>query len=420
MKIAHISQTYPPMVSGAAFNAARLAQGLAERGHQVLVLTASDIGQAYVKESQNLRVERLKSLHNPTRAKGRFVLWAKTPIHRALKHFRPDVIHLHDPFSMGIAALQMSKRLEIPVAFTAHQLPWFITPYLPAGQALAERTLWQYSRWINSRCQQMIAPTATVAAEMRTRGGIYARVIEYGIDLERFQPSPPDPYEEARLRARYGLRPDAPIILHVGRLDVDKQVATVIRAAGAALQHEDGQLLIVGDGQERRQLMRIAEASGLRDRCCFTGFVYPEGDLPGLYRLAAFFATASEIETQGIVLLEAMASGLPVVAVEATCIPEIIHHGRNGFLAPPGDVEAMALGMVQLLSNSELGKKMGQAGTQIARSYTWTRALDQHEALYLRLASQRQEFVSLRRVIEVRSRPGRVVKTPDPAKDGSF
>ena len=146
-----------------------------------------------------------------------------------------------------------------------------------------------------------------------------------------------NPAKDDGLLEKYHLDPNLPIILHVGRLDADKRVPVVIRAAAKVMEQVPAQLLVVGDGECRESLMDLSRQLGIDNRSSFPGFVDLNTDLPDLYRLSTVFTTASEIETQGLVLLEAMASGLPIVAVDATCIHEVVKNQINGYLIPPGD-----------------------------------------------------------------------------------
>jgi 1,2-diacylglycerol 3-alpha-glucosyltransferase len=145
---------------------------------------------------------------------------------------------------------------------------------------------------------------------------------------------------------------------------------------------------VIGDGEHHEDLVNLAEQLGIGEHSHFPGFVSPTGDLPELYRLASVFTTASEIETQGLVLLEALASGLPVVAVDATCIPELVIDGKNGFLVPPRDTDAMADRLDTIISNHSLSERMGRFGQAVVQEHSSTTALNKHEALYQELHAQ--------------------------------
>ena len=385
MKIAYISQSYPPMISGAAIVAHRLAEGMAIRGHSIFVLAASDQGKAYTTEDENCRVVRLDSLPNPKRANQYFVPGSFNKIIQQIEDFHPDIVHIHDVLSMGAAGLRAARRNRIPAVATIHQLPWFVCAYLPDLPKLKhsiERILWAYSRWLNNQCETMIVPTRTISETILKQGGFKTIDISNGVDLGRFRPKSKSSREANSLYRLLGFDPAIPIILHVGRLDVEKQVDLVLQAGAEVLKQMDAQILVVGDGECRKELIELANDLGISDRCKFPGFLDPVDEIPAVYQIASVFTTASEIETQGLVLLEAMASGLPVVAVKATCIPEVIINNINGILARPGDIGAISTGLVDILSNPTRAGQMGKIGRLVAERHSIEKSMNQHEDLY--------------------------------------
>lgn len=385
MRIAYICQSYPPMISGASLAVQRLAEGMAARDHVVLVMTASERGEAYTEEFDNLKVRRLRAFQNPLRVDQSFLLWDRNIISAEFKEFKPQILHLHDPLNLGVAGLVTARRLQIPVALTLHQVPRFVSAYLPNVPALqntVESGLWSYGSWLLQQCEKVIVPSHAIAEEIHSHDIQRPNVISNGIDLHTFNPDPPDPSERETLCLRYGLDPDLPVVLHVGRLDVDKQANLVIRASAQAINQVDAQLLIVGDGRQREELIELCANLGIGRFCHFPGFVETNGDLPGLYRLAAVFVTASEIETQGLVILEAMASGLPVVAIKATCIPELVQDNVNGYLSQPGEVGQMSEQVLRILMSPNRAKEMGRVSRALAQEHSIDKSIDNHEELY--------------------------------------
>ena len=374
------------MVSGAALVAQRLAQGMVRRGHTVMVLAASDRGPAYQRNEAGVRVVRLRAYPNPARVGQRFVLWPGTAADRALRAFRPDVIHLHDPLQLGLAGVIAGRALGVPVVLTLHAMPGLAAAYAPAvpGLRWAVQTLaWGYGTWLSHFCQGVVVPSRVMADLINNRTGLAAHMIGNGVDLDRFRPQPAFAGEARALRARYGLHPTLPVILYVGRLDKEKRADMVIRAAAELVRAGQAQLVLAGDGRQRPGLERLTARLGLTERTTFTGFVEASDDLPGLYRLASAFTIASEVETQGVAVLEAAASGLPVVTVQATAMPELVEDGVTGYLAAPGDYHAMGTRLAELLAHPTCAQAMGRAGREkMAQSHSHTRTLEQHDALY--------------------------------------
>lgn len=385
MRIAYLSQSYPPMVSGAALAVQQLAEGLAVRGHQILVVAASERGYAYRTRMDGLRVARLHSLPNPFRVGQRFLPWLDRATAAELHAFCPDILHLHDFSPVGLAGLRAVRALNVPVILTLHLLPPSLSTYAPPLPGLRQMTdagLWAYYDWVAQQCRAVATPTRASADIVRAHIRCDPVVLSNGVQLARFTPQPLSPDEGQRLRRKYHLDLRLPVILSVGRIDVEKRMDVIVRAAAEAMRSARAQLLVVGDGTRRAAAIRLSAELGIRDRSHFPGFVPALGDLPGLYRLASVFVMASEMETQGLAGLEAAASGLPIVAVRATALSELVHDGLNGYLVAPGDAEAMAVQMSLLLRNPERARKMGEAARSLAERHSLESALAAHQEFY--------------------------------------
>ena len=399
MRIAYLTQSYPPMISGAAFSAQQIAEAMAGRGHQVLVIAASDREHPYHTHKVNISILRLRSFNNPLRVNQRLIAHPRRLTMEALRQFRPDVIHAHEPVQMGMLALEYTKRASIPVTLTAHQLPWFIASYLPESlKPFVERTLWTVARRMLGNYTSVIAPTQTISTIIKQMTGIQASVISYGLDLGAFHP-PLSPDDATATRTRLNLPAYVPVLLHVGRLDTDKRVDKVIRAAVQPIRESEAHLLIVGDGCQKNSLIRLCRKLGIEGRVHFAGYISPQDGLPEIYQACNVFVTASEIETQGIVLLEAAASGLPIVAVNATCIPEIVHDGVNGFLSGSTDRDGLSHAMSLLVRDGNKATQMGRTSRTLAERHELRFTIDAHEQLYRQLIQQermeRFTFLSL-------------------------
>ena len=391
MRIAYLTQSYPPMVSGAAIFAGKLAENIAQREHHVLVIAASDRGAPYLVKNEKLSLLRLRSYPNPMRTGQCFILPARRAVLRALYDFQPDLIHSHDPFQLGLAGVAYARHARIPVALNIHQLPWFVASYVPDVVGLrgyVESALWSYARWLLKKFTFVVTPTQTITNIIADMTGIKSQSITYGIELQTFHPRSSSDCETA-LRTKLNLPSNTPVILHVGRLDTDKRVDQVIKAAACAMHKTDAHLLIVGDGRQKTTLMKLCKSLGIENRCHFPGYVSMEAGLPEIYRLANLFVTASEIETQGIVLLEAAASGLPIVAVRATCIPEIVHDGVNGYFAESNENNALGNAIVDLLLNPNRAKTMGKTSRWLVQEHNVLTTYNNYERLYADLIRQK-------------------------------
>jgi hypothetical protein len=238
MRIAMINQSYYPMVSGASIVMQRLAEGMVAREHAVLVVAASERGPAYLLETGNLRQVRIASWRNPLRAGQRFNLNSKNAVFKALEEYSPQLVHLHEPLQMGAAGAEYCRRSGIPCLLTLHALPVLVASYapnLPGLRRTIETLVWFISRSLADQFPCVVTPTQMVADLVSRELHLAARVISNGVDLNAFQTGPLEPAEEAFWRAKLAIPPDVPVILHVGRLDSDKQVDVAIQAAALAM-----------------------------------------------------------------------------------------------------------------------------------------------------------------------------------------
>lgn len=391
MRIAYLTQSYPPMISGAAIVAEQLAKEMAERGHQVLVIAASDREQPYISLQKNITVLRLKSIRNPMRVGQRFLLYPRSAVMKALVEFKPEIIHGHEPWLCWIG-FEYARRMNIPTTLTMHMLPWFVAGYLPRQSILhkmTERASWMYFRIFARNFTSIITTTKTASRMISKKTGIHHDMISCGIDMRMFYP-PLSPDFETATRTRLNLPPNIPIILHVGRLDPEKNVDRILQAAALAMRQSNAHLLIVGDGREKSALMKLSQSLGIANRTHFSGYLSAKDGLPDIYRMASLFVMASEIESQGLVLLEAAASGLPLVAVDATSIPELVRDGVNGYLSKPGDVRSLAAAMEKLLRDPKIARQMGRESHIFAKQYDLQKVREMHEQLYDKLIKQQK------------------------------
>lgn len=385
MRIAYLTQSYPPMVSGASLAVQMLAEGMAMRGHDVLVLTSSDVGRAYSQRSGRLTVHHNHSSINPFRVGQRYTRWSYRENMKLLGDFQPDVVHTHDPLQLALTGLIYCRKKAVPIAITTHQLPWFVMAYLPDGSTagkIIERGLWRYSNWLLRRFDAVISPTTTIANMINEKTGVASHVINYGIEPDWFYAEKNKDAENVFWRRKFNIPPDVPILLHVGRLDMDKNVEIVVRAVARTIIKNRAHLLVIGDGTEKSRLVKLCEDLGIGDCSHFPGYVTSRSHLADIYRIADVFITASEIETQGIVLIEAAACGLPIVAVDATCVAEIVRNGENGYLTNPKDINGLSKRVNWVIENPKLAESMGQAGIAISQKYNQLGTLGHHDELY--------------------------------------
>jgi glycosyltransferase involved in cell wall biosynthesis len=388
------------MISGAAIAVERLAQGMAERGHHVLVIAASEKIHPYHSVNGNMTVLRLKSIHNPLRVGQRFLLYPRTEVMNILQNFRPDIIHAHEPLLCWIG-FEYAKRNNIPNTLTVHMLPWVAAALFPdfiGIRKMFENIGWMYLKALSRKTTSLITTTTVASNVVEKKLGLHTETIPGGIDTKVFRPLPALDRGTAT-RTRLNLSPDVPIILHVGRLDTEKNVNRIIQASVPVIQQTNAHLLIVGDGRERSALMKLGQTLGIADHIHFAGYISMEDGLPEIYRMATVFVMASEVESQGLVLLEAAASGLPLVALDTTTISEIVHDQVNGYLVKVGNIPALSMAISKIINDPEMAREMGSESRKLAQNYDSLHVQELHEQFYTRLIEPRKVRSHSRRLL---------------------
>lgn len=385
MRVALTTDSFIEGQGGVSTAVATLARNLRQRGHRVVVYTAADPNHT----QKDLDVVGLRALHYERFPGGRAPL-APISLVQELAEFNPDVIHNHSMGTMGIQALAAARLLGIPILGTCHVFLAGFLQYAPIsleGIPLTEDMAWRYTTTFFNRFPQVTTPSATMQRELTARGlRVPVVAISNGVDTGLFQP---------RNNHRQP-NPNHITLLHVGRLGREKRVDAVLRAfANLASAHPNVRLLIVGDGPEANALNKMAAALGVADRVKFMGFV-PHNRLPEIYRQADIFVTASTIETQGLVVLEAMASGLPIVGVDAMALPDLIRHGANGYLVKPGNEMALAASMTQLIQSVELRHYMGRKSRSLALQHSLPKISLAYECLYQDVIAKSPQSVLVR------------------------
>lgn len=387
MRIAHICQTYYPMINGQAQMTRQLAEGLSSLGHENLVFSASDRGEPYKTSMSGVKLERARSFMNPLRVGQNFYLWPFNNLISALDNFMPNIIHVHDPLTPALLVKLAKKWHAVPTVITLHQVPRFISAQISnksLDRIQIEDLLWKYGKWILRNFDHVVAPTATVAYEIKANTGVDASAISNGIDLRIFMPRKKNKVSHNALLEKYGIDPDKPIILHVGQINYEKRVDIVAKAALDTLQIHDGQFLVVGNGTALNSIKSLCEESEVSSKCHFLGYVGSRHELASLYQLSTVFVTASPIETQGLVLLEAAASGLPIVAAAATAIPELVHNNRNGYLVHGNDTSNYVDAILSILKSNRVQQAMGLESYKIAKQHDLRLTVEEYEDLYTR------------------------------------
>ncbi len=397
MRIVIATAVYHPMINGVAVFSYNLARGLVGRGHEVMVICPSQNGKNYTEIEDGVKVCRLKSVQakiypdqiHPVPKKRklfykhgfRVSVFPQREIKRALNSFQPDVVHVQVSDPIGLSVVGYARRHQIPVVTTEHNQPDVITDQLKLGllKKPVDALLSAYFVNRQSKSDFVTMPTKKAIEDLVWSRGkdfnVPIAAVSNGVDLSSFKPGRPS----AEFYKKYGLNENCKTVLNLGRVDPEKNVGMVVEAFLLAEKKlDDVQLLIVGDGTDR---VRLEEKTAGCKNIHFAGRVTGD-ELYKIYQLGDVFATASEIETQGIVLIEAAASGLPLIAVDAGAVSDVCIDGENGFLCRPGDVKEMSEAMVTILNDDKMRKEYSKHSLEISKEHDFEKTLDKFINIY--------------------------------------
>ncbi len=412
MKIVIATAVYHPMINGVAVFSHNLAVGLAKRGHEVMVICPSQTGKNYTKVIDGVKTVFLKSvnvkiypdqIHKvPEKKKFLGINWPHLfykngfkvsvfPVHeirKILDKFKPDVVHVQVSDPIGLSVVSYAKRRNIPVVTTEHNQPEVLTEpmHMPkVVQKPVNALLYDYFYHRQNKSDFVTMPTKQAIDNLIFKKGkdfkVPVAAVSNGVDLSNFKPGKP----KKEIYKKYGLDEILPTVLYVGRVDPEKKVGLI---ADAFLEAEKNglkaQLVVVGDGVDRA---RLVEENKTCQNIHFLGRILPP-DLYELYKVGDVFATASEIETQGIVLIEAAATGLPLIAVDKGAVAEVCESGKNGYLCQPKNVSEISEAMIKILTDKNLQKKFSEKSIEIAHEHDFEKTLDKFVNIYKHLLNK--------------------------------
>ncbi len=346
MRICHFTNTFLPHVGGVARAVQTLLEDQRRARHRVLVV-APEFAEGSAPRRIERSVERIPAITHFNDSDFSVRLPIAAALSDRLANFRADLLHAHHPFLLGDTALREAASRQVPIVFTHHTLYERYTHYLPfnsdAIQGFAAELATRYA----NRCNAVIAPSASVRDLIIDRGvTVPVYVVPTGIDTRQLAGG-----QGARARQRWGIPSEAPLMGHLGRLAAEKNLEFLAEAMATALaEREEAWALIVGDGPARSTMEERFAAAGetVQRRVVFTGKL-TGARLHDACAAMNVFAFASQTETQGLVLAEAMAAGSPVIALDASGAREVVEDGRNGRLLP---ADANASNMARALSEA--------------------------------------------------------------------
>ena len=356
MRIAIFTETYLPQINGVVTHIKILKEGLEALGHTVLIVTADSKAHTHYLKDNVLHcpAHNLKRIYN---------LDLASPVSRTrlkyLREFRPDIIHVHNEFSIGLSGMAIAKILKVPLVYTLHTMYddyiYYIAPkpLIPLTKKLSHR----YFRMFPQNAAVVTGPSKKCQEYTYEIGSDKkVEVIPNPVELDAFAPQTSTPQQRAQIREQYHSPQDATVACFVGRLGREKSVDVLLRFWAQEMKPQDNmRLLIIGDGPEKEPLQQLAQQLGITDTVIFTGKVL-HPDLPPYIHTCDIYVTASLSDTNSISMLEGMAGGLPVLQLYDELNADQVTDGVNGYMFRDAAEMGQRLRQIRDMEPEELQK----------------------------------------------------------------
>lgn len=386
MKIAIFSDSFYPELGGIQDSLASLGLELSKRGHQINFYapkySAKDFSVAKIPNKEinlgkNVKIIRFFSLPVPSPTKQSRLVVPLGLRWRQTAEFKPDIIHSHTFFGLGIEAIVAARRLKLPLVGTNH---WVITEfnnYSPVARELFSKLSLKYIIWYYNHCNSVSAPSQTVLSEMQEKGFYKPhQVISNPIDLSIFKPINDD---KSKLKKEFNLSQVS--LVYAGRLGKEKKVDILIRAVALVKYYAPKiNLAIAGHGSDEPRLKELVKKLNLKANIKFFGTL-DKIKLNRLYNASDIFTITSTSESQSMVLLQAMACGLPVIGVNWRALPEYINHS-NGYVVAANNPKEMADKIINLLKHENERNRLGRGGLAYVQQFSAANIAKKWEELY--------------------------------------
>lgn len=381
LRVMMFTNNYLPFIGGVPISIQRLADGLSRRGSEVRIVAPryerkQDTDSRVLRiptllawgENQSFRLANLMSLR----------------LLREVRAFRPDIIHVHHPFWLGSLGLWLGRRLKVPVVYTYHTRLEYFAHYVPVPGRLFRNLISHYVvKRFGSKCDGVIVPTLSAEEYLQlieVRSQILVKPT--GVEIDALQSMNDD--RVTRLRNRYRLK-DKVLLVTVSRLSKEKNIDFILQGLTWVRRHTttDFHLLVIGEGPEQASLEQHCRELNLSDTVTLVGAV-PPGMVADYYHLADIFVFASQAETQGMVILEAMAAGLPVVAVRSSGIDDVVQNDINGYKTSKYPVD-WGRQLLPLIEDTTLRSRLSVQARSFARQYDTEQVSHDISCFYQRL-----------------------------------
>ena len=372
MRIAFFTETFLPKVDGIVTRLTKTLPHLVEAGDEVMVFCPEGAPDNHA----GAQVVGVPALPLPLYPELKLAL-PRPAVSEALERFRPDLVHVVNPAVLGLGGIWLAKTRNLPLVASYHtHLPKYLEHY---GMGMLEPLLWELLKAAHNQAELNLCTSTAMVDELAAKGIEHTALWQRGVDTELFRPELANPTMRARLHG--GHSDTGNLLLYIGRLSAEKQIERIRPVLEALPQ---ARLALVGDGPHRQQLERLFEGTATT----FVGYLAGD-ELASAYASGDAFVFPSSTETLGLVLLEAMAAGCPVVGANRGGIPDIVSDGINGCLYDPDQPASLVTAVQRLLGDGATRAKLRQAARLEAERWGWAGATAQLRAYYRQVLEQR-------------------------------
>ena len=377
MNIAYFSDTFYPRIDGVVVTLLNFIQLLAENGHKIKLYVPNYKNIIEREFHENISIERYTSFKLIGYPDFRVAIPVLLKVERSIQIFKPEIIHFHTPGPLGLMGINCAKQYKIPLIGTYHTS---LTDSLVCislnkkvdksnKKDLPKKIVWKLSNYYHNKCDLVTAPSKSMKKELK-KNGLKAKVVflSNGLALDAFS-----------LKEKYSKKAK---LLHVGRISFEKNIDVIIKSVFILRKEfHDIILDIVGDGPALKSLKLMTQKLELEKNIRFLGRK-EHIKLNKIYKEHDIFITASTMETQGVVILEAMASGLPVIGVKKLAIPDLVKNNVNGYVTKPFDEQEMAEKIRILYKDSKLREDFGKNSTELVKEHDVKKVVEKLEKIY--------------------------------------
>jgi glycosyltransferase involved in cell wall biosynthesis len=372
------TNTYLPHVGGVARSVQFFSEDLIERGHQVLVVAPTYAGRSDSR-GDRIRVVRVPAIQEFNGSDFSVRIPLPFTISQQIEQFSPHVVHSHHPFLLGDAAVRVARKWALPLVFTHHTRYERYTHYVPLDSDPLKNFVIGLSTAYANLCSRVVAPSYSLA-ELLMRRGVHRPIVEIptGVDVSFFAGGQGEGF-----RRRHSIPADALVLGHVGRLAPEKNLVYLADAVASSLEEiPSARFLVAGNGPSEADIRKKFADRNMQERLHLMGELSGR-QLRDAYSAMDLFVFSSKSETQGMVLVEAMAAGKPVIALDASGSREVVRDGENGRLLPRNaSAQDFAAAIRRFRSGSELAHRWIDGARQTARVFSRLTCAQKLESLY--------------------------------------